>query len=255
MPRRTALSGKQMKLWCVIVGISWLFAVDFTQAGPPFVTDDPEPPPPGGWEINVPFIVEHASAGTEMDAPLFDVNYGLPEIQLKLEVPIRIVHNDSNGTAAGVGDLLLGVKWRFVNDQRSQFQLGTYPQLLLPTGDRARGLGEGRAAFVLPLLAQKSWDKWTVYGNVGYWWQGAHKTRNYFYAGAVLERELNERLEIGIELFGNSPQECDARSEVAFNIGGTWRLNEHLNLLFSGGRDIVGDTHAMAYIGLQLLTK
>jgi len=58
-----------------------------------------------------------------------------------------------------------------------------------------------------------------------------------------------------VELFGNSPIERGGRSDVAFNIGGAWRLREHLNLLFSGGRDIVGDTHAMAYIGLQLLTK
>jgi Putative MetA-pathway of phenol degradation len=253
MPRGTGLSGKQMKFCCVIVGISWLFAVDFTQAGPPFVTDDPEPPPPGGWEINVPFIIEHASGITEMDAPLFDLNYGLPEIQLKLEVPIRIVHNDNNAT--GVGDLLLGLKWRFLNSKEYGFQLGAYPQVLVPTGDHARDLGEGRAAFVLPLLAQKSWDKWTVYGNVGYWWQGAQETRNYFYAGAVLEREINERLELGVELFGNSPKERGGRSELAFNVGGTWKLGQHLNLLFSGGRDIVGDTHAMAYFGVQLLTK
>jgi len=32
-------------------------------------------------------------------------------------------------------------------------------------------------------------------------------------------------------------------------------MREHLNLLFSAGRDIVGETHAMAHIGLQLLTK
>jgi hypothetical protein len=44
-----------------------------------------------------------------------------------------------------------------------------------------------------------------------------------------------------------------ARSELAFNVGGTWKLNEHLNLLFSRGRDTIGDTHAMTYIGLQLL--
>jgi hypothetical protein len=255
MPRRIRLSGKQMKFCCVIFGVGWLLAVDFTQAGPPFVTDDPEPPPPGGWEINVPFIIEHASGITEIDAPLFDLNYGLPNIQLKLEFPIAVIHGDNNDTQAGPGDSLVGVKWRFLNDERSQFQLGTYPQLLLPTGDRARGLGEGRAAFVLPLLAQKSWDKWTVYGNVGYWWQGAHETRNYFYAGAVLEREINERLELGVELFGNSRKEHGARSELAFNLGGTWKLSKHLNLLFSGGRDIVGDTHAMAYVGLQLLTK
>ena len=82
-------------------------------------------------------------------------------------------------------------------------------------------------------------------------------TRNaqLLYAGAVLEREISEQFELGAELFGNSPKERGGSSELAFNIGGTWKLSKHLNLLFSGGRDIVGDTHAMAYIGLQVLTK
>jgi hypothetical protein len=219
------------------------------------VTDDPEPPPPGGWEINVPFILERTPGQTEMDAPLFDFNYGLPNVQLKLELPIRIVHEDGDGTAAGPGDLLLGVKWRFLNNEQSQAQLGIYPQLLLPAGDDASGLGEGRSAFVFPVVAQKSWDKWTLYGNIGFWWQTAAETRNYVYAGAVLEREINERLTLGAELFGNSPKERGGRSDFAFNLGGTWKLSAHLNLLFSGGRDIVGDTTAMGYIGLQLLTK
>ncbi|SRR5579884_436437 len=255
MPRRIGPSGKLTKVCCATVGIGWLLTVDLIRAGPPFVTDDPEPPPPGGWEINVPFIVERTPGKTEMDAPLFDLNYGLPNIQLKLEIPFRIVHAGNDGTATGAGDLLLGVKWRFFNNEHAQTQLGIYPQLLLPTGDHAHDLGEGRTAFVLPLVAQKSWGKWTSYGNVGYWWQTATETRNYVYAGAVLEREINERLTLGVELFGNSPKEHGGRSDFAFNVGGTWRLNKHLNLLFSGGRDIVGDTHAMAYIGLQLVTK
>ncbi len=244
-----------MKLHRAIVGIGGLLAIHWAQAGPPFVTDDPEPPPPGGWEINVPFILERAPSTTDMDAPLFDLNYGLPNVQLKLEFPIKVVREDGSGTAAGAGDLLLGVKWRLLNDERSQLQLGVYPQLLLPTGDRAQGLGEGQPAYVLPLLVQKSWEKWTLYGNVGYWWQTAAETRNYVYAGVVLEREINERLTLGAELFGNSPKERCGRSDVAFNIGGTWKLSQHVNLLFAGGRDIVGDTSAMGYIGLQLLKK
>jgi hypothetical protein len=239
----------------VLVAIACLLVVNLAQAGPPFVTDDPEPPPPGSWEINVPFILERSPGMTEMNAPLFDFNYGLPDVQLKLEFPIEIVHEDAKGTAAGAGDLLLGVKWRFFNNEQAQFQLGTYPQLLLPTGNRARGLGEGRAAFVFPLLAQKNWNNWTLYGNVGFWWQTAAEERNYAYAGAVLEREINERLTLGVELFGNSPKERGSRSDVAFNVGGTWNLSKHVNLLFTGGRDIVGDTSAMAYIGLQFLTK
>jgi hypothetical protein len=244
-----------MKPWFAGMVIAFLITSGSADAGPPFVTDDPEPAPPGGWEINIPFILERTPGLTEMDAPLFDLNYGLPNIQLKLEIPVKIVREDSSGTAAGAGDLLIGVKWRFLNDEHSQFQLGTYPQVLAPTGDRARGLGQGQPAYLLPLLAQKSWGKWTVYGDVAYWWQTAPERRDYIYAGAVLEREINDRLTIGVELFGNSPKERDGRSELAFNLGGVWKLNKHLNLLFSGGRDIVGDTTAMAYVGLQVLTK
>ena len=248
-------NNRRIKLWSAGIAIGFLLATGSTQAGPPFVTDDPEPPPPGGWEINVPFITERTPSKTEMDAPLFDLNYGLPNIQLKLEIPVRIVHEDNDGTAAGAGDLLLGVKWRFFNNEKSQVQLGIYPQLLLPTGDHKRGLGDGGSAFVFPLLAQKNWGKWTLYGNVGYWWQTGAETRDYVYAGAVLERDINERLTLGLELFGNSPKERGGRSELAFNFGGAWKLNKHLNLLFAGGRDIVGDTHAMAYVGLQVLIK
>jgi hypothetical protein len=244
-----------MKIWSALIAVSWLVANPSVRCGPPYVTDDPEPPPPGGWEINVPFILERTPGETDMDAPLFDLNYGLPNVQLKLEIPVEIVHEDSNGTVAGAGDLLLGVKWRFFNSEKSQLQLGVYPQVLVPTGNHSHGLGEGRVAFVLPFLAQKNWEKWTVYGNIGYWWQGPNEARNYFYAGAVLEGEISEELELGVELFGNSPKERRGSFELAFNVGGTWKLSKHLNLLFSGGRDIVGDTHAMAYIGLQLLTK
>jgi hypothetical protein len=56
-------------------------------------------------------------------------------------------------------------------------------------------------------------------------------------------------------LFGNSPKEHGGRSDLAFNVGGALKLSTHVNLLFYSGRDIVGDTHAMAYIGLQVLTK
>jgi Putative MetA-pathway of phenol degradation len=244
-----------LKIHGIIIIVGSLLTIGLVEAGPPFVTDDPEPPPPGGWEINVPFILERTPGKTEMDAPLFDLNYGLPDVQLKLEFPIEIVNEDGGGTAAGAGDLLIGIKWRFFNNEQSQFHLGIYPQLLLPTGDHASGLGEGRPAFLLPLLAQKNWEKWTLYGNVGFWWQTAAATRNYFYAGAVLEREINSRLTLGVELFGNSPKERGSRSDVAFNLGGAWKLSKHLNLLFAGGRDIVGDTSAMAYVGLQFLTN
>jgi hypothetical protein len=62
-------------------------------------------------------------------------------------------------------------------------------------------------------------------------------------------------LTLGAELFGNTPQEQGGRAEIAFNVGGALKLNEHINLLYAAGRDIVGDTHVMVYFGLQFLTK
>src|SRR5215211_210459 len=102
----------------ITFAIASLLAIASAQAGPPFVTEDPEPPPEGGWEINVPFILERTPGKTEMDAPLFDLNYGLPNVQLKLELPVTIAHEDNDGTAAGPVDLLLGVKWRFFNNEQ-----------------------------------------------------------------------------------------------------------------------------------------
>jgi len=71
----------------------------------------------------------------------------------------------------------------------------------------------------------------------------------------VLEREFSEQISLGAELFGNTPTERGGRADVAFNVGGTWKLTTHINLLFSAGRDMVGNTRAMIYLGLQILTK
>jgi hypothetical protein len=239
----------------IIIGVCWLTLANIALAGPPFVTDDPESPPPGMWEINIPFVLERTPGRTEMNSPLFDLNYGLPNAQLKLEIPVEIVRDDRHGTSAGPGDLLLGVKCRFFADEKSEIKMGIYPQVRLPAGDHAHGLGDGRPAYVLPLLVQKSWDKWTLYGNVGYWWQTAPDKRDYWYSGAVLERELSQELTIGAELFGNTATDRGGRADFGFNIGGTCRLSEHLNLLFAAGRDFSGDTRALIYIGLQVLTK
>jgi hypothetical protein len=58
-----------------------------------------------------------------------------------------------------------------------------------------------------------------------------------------------------VELFGNMAKERGGHADAAFNVGSTWKLTKHINLLFAAGRDIVGDTKAMIYLGLQILTK
>lgn len=231
-----------------------LFTAPAAWAGPPFVTDDTETPPLHGWEINIPFILERTHTETEMNAPLFDINYGvLSNVQLEADIPVEVVQRHNDGTVAGWGDLLLGVKWRFLEEGNWWPQLAIYPQLQVPTGDQRRGLGDGKPAYILPFLAEKNWGQWTAYGNVAYVVQTARDRPDYWYAGASLNRQINTRLALGGELFGNTVTRSGDRSDIAFNLGGEWKLDEHLNLLFSAGRSIWGDTEFMAYLGIQIL--
>jgi hypothetical protein len=64
----------------IAISTFWLVLASTPQAGPPFLTDNPEAPPVDGWEINVPFVLERTPGRTELNAPLFDLNYGLPNV-------------------------------------------------------------------------------------------------------------------------------------------------------------------------------
>jgi hypothetical protein len=112
-----------------LAAISLLFLIlprlVHAQGGPPFRTDDPETPGNRHWEINFGFIGERNPSAGAYQVPDFDFNYGLGDrIQLKYELPIAIEETRPQLAAPGVpavhgyvigglGESLLGVKWRF----------------------------------------------------------------------------------------------------------------------------------------------
>lgn len=61
-----------MKFHYITSAVVVAMIINLATAGPPFVTHDPEPAPPGGWEINIPFILEHTPGRTEMNSPLLE---------------------------------------------------------------------------------------------------------------------------------------------------------------------------------------
>ena len=112
------------------------------QGGPPLITDDPETPGNGHWEINVAWTLSQKQNRRLFGIPLLDVNYGFGEhVQLKAEVPWLVLQERRGGTQAGIGSANFGVKWRFVDKDRHGFAMSTYPQLesgpplLQPGGD------------------------------------------------------------------------------------------------------------------------
>lgn len=95
------------------------------QGGPPFRTDDPETPGNQHWEINFGFIGDRNPSAGAYQVPDFDINYGLGDrIQLKYEIPIAIEETrpqaasgadpaEAGQVIGGLGESLLGIKWRF----------------------------------------------------------------------------------------------------------------------------------------------
>lgn len=239
-------------LFCPMVFMIGLVAFEVTAfAGPPFLTDDPEPVPFKHYEVYLFSTVDAASKQTDITAPTFEFNVGaLPNLQVHLVIPIIYASPTDGSNAYGLGDIEFGLKYRFIEETKYRPMVGVFPMLEIPTGNADRGLGNGQAWWRLPLWLQKSWGPWTTYGGVGYVINPASRQRNHWFGGWLLQRDFGERLTLGGEIFAQGKSSEDLRSFAVFNLGGFFKITRNLQLLFTGGHTLAGDRHTIGYLGL-----
>ena len=234
----------------LVVGLSLLLATR-TFAGPPYLTDDPEPVEFQHWEAYLFANGVHTGDGYNINGPAAELNYGaLPDTQLHLVVPMNTVGGGGAPSVSGLGDTEFGIKYRFVHETNGWPQIGIFPMVELPTGDAGRGLGNGRAWFRLPLWLQKSFGPWTTYGGGGMALNSAPGQRDHPFGGWLLQRELGEHLTLGGELFAQGAAAEGDRAFAAINLGGSYKLSEHFSLLFSAGHTVAGSAQTLWYFGL-----
>jgi len=220
-------------------------------AGPPFRTDDPQPVDFRHWEAYVFSTLDQTRDGRATQFPALEFNWGaVPNVQLHLVVPLVSSRPPGGPTWLGVGDVEFGIKYRFIQEEGKRPQIGIFPQLELPSGNAARGLGNGQVWARLPVWAQKSWGPWTTYGGGGYVLNRAPGMRSHALAGLLLQRELGKRLTLGGELYSEGAGSIGTRSSTVLNFGGYYNFNRNFSLLFSAGRDVAGGLHTVAYFGL-----
>ena len=250
------------------------------QGGPPFRSDDPDTPGNRHWEINLGFIGERSPFGGTYSTPDIDINYGVGNrIQLKYEVPLGIgeTRGDSSHVAAGLGNSLLGVKYRFYQrhsktrvrdgEREVKFSLSTYPQLLLshPTRAVARGIAEPAPQLLLPLEANANYGWIRISGEVGYWLAGKDAPNSWIQA-VMAGHEFRKDTELYLELYDLKEVGVAAGNqkfrETTLGLGGRIPLvpGHWLRLIGMGGHGLVpatagnGQPAWIAYVGLQFLS-
>ena len=191
-----------------VLGASALFLAAATAllGGPPFQTDDPEPIDFRNYEFYTFASSDGTPVETDTEGPAIEFNWGaLPNVHLHVIVPAAAVFppiiplpRRRGPRAFGIGDIELGIKYRFVQETKHRPMIGTFTMFEMPTGSAARGLGVGKTWYKVPLWAQKSFGPWTTYGGGGVTVFNAPGYRNYPFAGWLVQRDIGKK--------------CDARN-------------------------------------------
>lgn len=232
------------------------------QAGPPFVTDDPEPVDYQHWEVYLASQTTHGmglSVGSLPNEeaygtlPHLEVNYGAaPNLQLHVIAPDAFADSTTSPRQYGYGDTELGMKYRFIQQSDSSPEVGTFPLVEVPTGSASRGLGQGQTGVYLPVWIQKDFGSWTTYGGGGYWINPGPGNRNFWFMGWLLQKQVRKNLAIGAEVFHETAQTVGAPSTSVLNLGFVWDLTDHYHFMGSAGPAIQGPSGYITYLAIQL---
>jgi hypothetical protein len=228
----------------------FLFQTAF--AGPPFTTDDPQPVEFMHWEFYVSSAMNFAGNESDLTLPHFEINYGLVHnIQVHLLAPLDYNHSN-DGSIYGYSDTELGVKYRFINSDDGSFQVGTFPLVLIPSGNKNTNLGDGYTRIYVPIWIQKSAGKFTTYGGGGFWYNPGPGHRNWGFAGWEAQYDLSETITLGGEVYYQTADNINSKSNEGFSVGGYINMNEHNHILFSVGKTLNGENSTTGYLGYQL---
>lgn len=237
-----------------LLGLSAVSIPSAASAGPPFLTDDPEPTDTGHWEIYGP-VVEVEGRGSDFGGSTgVEINYGAaPDLQLTIGIPAAFEH-DAAGWRWGAGDLEVSAKYRFYHNEAAGLSIAAFPGVTLPTA--SNGMGGDKVTALLPIWVQKDAGPWSIFGGGGYALNPGTGNRDYWTGGVAVTRQVSSRLLLGAEADRQGSDAVDGRASTSLGFGAIYRLKAPFRVLASGGPTFVDGTgttgfHAFVALGLD----
>jgi hypothetical protein len=228
-------SSRAMTLAAIGVMVS-LFAGQAV-AGPPYLTDDPQPTDFGHWEI-YNFVQGAMGPDSLSGEGGVDLNYGAAQnLQLTAVLPVAFDNSQAvsaKGLVGGPGVIELAAKYKFLHQAEgaSTPDVSLFPRFFIPTDSR---FGTGHVSLLLPVWAQKDFGPWSVFGGGGYQINPGAGERDFWQGGLTVTRDVTKQLNLGVEVFDQGSDSVHLDGFRTVNFGLTYKLVEHWSLLASAG--------------------
>jgi hypothetical protein len=197
-------------------------------AGPPFVSDDPEPTDYKHFEIYAFGSGTKTIDGTSGQTGI-DFNYGAaPDLQVTVVLPAGFSSPVNDPAQLGLGNIQIAAKYRFLRQDGFGLDVSFFPRVFMPSGSSAGG--DTNPSVLLPLWLEKDWKDWSIFGGGGCV-ISADRTENHCLAGGVLTRQVLPRLRLGVEVSYQTAQANGIPASTAVGLGATYDLTETYHLL------------------------
>ena len=198
-------------------------------AGPPYVSDDPEPTDYKHFEI---YTFNQGTAtrdGTTGESGI-DFNYGAaPDLQLTATLPAGFDLPAGGGTSFGMSNIELAAKYRFLHQDSFGLDVSVFPRIFLPSGSNV--IGDNHASLLLPVWVQKDWSGgWSAFGGGGCT-VTEFRAVDFCQAGAVLTYQLLPKLQLGAELFHQTADSSGTPATTSLGIGWRYDISDNYHLL------------------------
>lgn len=216
-------------------------------AGPPYLSDDPEPTDYKHFEIYAFGLGTQSEAGLAGETGI-DFNYGgAPDLQLTAVIPLAF---DEAGHT-GLGNVELAAKYRFLHQDEDGIDLAVFPRLFLPSA--ASNVGDRHGAFLLPFWAEKDFGKWNIFGGGGCELNRGDDGQDFCMGGVAITREVIENVRAGLEVFRQGADSKGGRVATALGGGLTWDIDDNHHLMGYWGpglQNVAATGHSNIYVAM-----
>lgn len=213
------------------------------------ITDDPGTPAQGEWEVNVSFTSDLHPDEKEYESPLMDINYGWNDrTQLKVEFPFLITSSGNEDIHHEFGDVSVGLKYRFFDEEQTGFALATFPQIELASGNHPE------YEVLLPLELETSRGPLVLGADLRL--VTAAKQSPGYQNGLLVGMTVSDRLALMGEITHGAQGSLFRVGDNTINLGMKWEITPAVVFMASAGSNLpssgeAGGTRWMTFTGFQ----